>query len=184
MALWVSPLADFFGFSRRYVAGFGMVGLVALAVLLIADLRGRFFLWSLVGGIHAIPLCNFSMIARFVFALSVATELLAILVLIILAAGRHPLQLGAMKRSAGTVETNRLIRRVGTAIAFVSMLLFLHLFLYGMAFHADDVCSTKSSAEIVRHYVALVAATIFYSLGSVFLIGCAMLVLKPSVLAK
>lgn len=184
MALWVSPLNDFFGFSRRYVAGAALLSLVALVVLLISDRSGRFSVWSLVGGSDTTPLCNFSVIARLVFALSAATELLAIVALIILAAGRHRLQLGVMRRSAAATETKRPFPRIGAVIAFVSMLLFLHFFLYGVAFHADDVCYSKSMAEIAHHYLALVAATIFYSLGSVFLIGCAMLALKPSHLAE
>lgn len=184
MALWVSPLDDFFGFSRRYVTGSVVLSLAALAMLVISDRWGRYFLGTLLGGGNTPPFCNFSVVARLVFALSVATELLALVALIVFAAGRYRLRPGAMRRSAAAAEKKRPIHRIAPAIAFVSMLLFLHLFLYGMAFHADDVCSSKSMAEIAHHYLALVAATIFYSLGSVFLIGCAMLALKRRILAK
>jgi hypothetical protein len=162
----------------------GVLSLVALAVLLISDRAESFYLWSLLGGGDGPPLCNFSVIARLVFALSVAMEVLAASALIAIAARRHLRRTGQMLRSDAAGEAKPPAFRIGKAIAFASMLLFLHLFLYGMAFHADDVCSSKSTAEVVHHYVALVAAAMFYSLGSVFLIGCVMLLLKRSLLTK
>lgn len=184
MTVWVSPLRDVFGFSRRYMAVAGVLSLVALAVLLISDRAGSFYLSSLLGGGDAPRLCNFSVIARLVFALFVTMEIVTVSALIILAARRHLRRSGQMLRSDAAGEAKRPGFRIGTGIAFASMLLFLHLFLYGMAFHADDVCSSKSTGEVVHHYVALVAAAMFYSLGAVFVIGCVMLVLKRSLLTK
>jgi hypothetical protein len=184
MTVWVSPLKDIFGFSRRYIAIAGVFSVVALTVLLISDRTGSFYLWSLLVGSDAPPLCNFSLIARLLFVLSVAMEVLALSALIAVAAHRRFRRPGHTLRSNAAEKTQRPVFRVGVVIAFASMLLFLHLFLYGMAFHADDVCSSKSMGEVAQHYVALVAAAMFYSLGSVLLIGCVMLALKRSLLTK
>jgi hypothetical protein len=182
MPVWVSPLRDLFGFNRRYIAVAAVISLAALAVLLISDRAGSFYLWSMLGGEEASRLCNFSVIARLVFAVFVTMEIVAVSALIILAAHRHLLRPGQVLRSDPAGAAKRPAFRAAPAIAFASMLLFLHLFLYGIAFHADDVCSSKGAGEVAHHYVALVAAAMLYSIGSVFVIGCVMLALKRSLL--
>ncbi|NQW51315.1 MAG: hypothetical protein HQ465_08765 [Rhodospirillales bacterium] len=162
----------------------GVMSLAGLTVLLISDLAGSFYLWSLLGGGDTPRLCNFSVIARLIFALSVTMEMLAVSVLIMLAAHRRILRRGQMMRSDPAEAVNLSVFRIGTAIAFGSMLLFLHLGLYAIAFHADDVCSSKNMGEVVHHYVALVAAAMLYAGGSVFSIFFIMLALKRSLLSK
>jgi|GEM_PF-2211425 len=184
MTVWVSPLRDLFGFNRRYIAVAGAISLAALAVLLISDRAGSFYLWSMLGGGDAARLCNFSVIARLVFALFVTMEIVAVSALIILAAHRHLLRPGQVLRSNPVEAVNRTAFRIGAAIAFGAMLLFLHLGLYGIAFHADDVCSSKNMGDVVHHYVALVAVAMLYSMGSVFVISCVMLALRRSLLTE
>ena len=83
--------------------------------------------------------------------------------------------------AAPTLNLPRL--RIGGAIAEVALLLFLHLGLYGIAFHADDVCTVTSVGVWLRHYSALLSFAL-YILGSVILIGLVMVTLKPMLLAR
>lgn len=71
---------------------------------------------------------------------------------------------------------------IGGPLAVTAMFLFLHLGLYGIAFHADDVCTATSVSLWLRHYFALVSFAALYIGGSVILIGFVMVALKPTLL--
>ena len=183
LSLWASPIRDVLGFSWRYAVVGGVIVFAGVAASLISDRAGDYYLWSLLG--RSDPrLCNISIVARLVFALLVAMELLTISGLLVLAAYRHNLDPGQRLRNATSQTTSLPSLGTRTAIALGLMLLFLHLGLYAIAFHADDVCSSKSIGERLHHYIALVGFTMFYSLGSLILIGFVMLALKGSLLTK
>ncbi len=180
---WVSPIRDVFGFSRRYVVVGGVITLVGLAASVISDRAGGYYLSSLLD--HDDPrLCNISIVARLVFALLVAMELLTISGLLVLAIYRHNRDRGRLLQNAPAQTTSLPSLGARTAIALGLMLLFLHLGLYAIAFHADDVCASRSIGEWLHHYAAFVAFAMFYSLGSLILIGFVMLALKRSLLTE
>jgi hypothetical protein len=184
MTLWVSPLQDVFGFGRRYMIVAGVITFLGLAILLISDRAGSFYLWSLVARDDTSRLCNFSVVARLIFALSVGMELLTVWGVIFFAVHRRIFRSGQMVHDASAEAARLSPLRTGAAIAFGAMLLFLHLGLYGIAFGADDVCVSNNPSEIVHHYVALVAFALFYSLGALLVVGSLLLMLKRSLLAQ
>jgi hypothetical protein len=71
---------------------------------------------------------------------------------------------------------------VRSAIALVSMLLFLHLGFYAIAFHADDICTSTSVGEWLRHYAALVSFAMLYGGGSIILFMLVILLLRRRLL--
>ncbi len=183
LPLWVSPIRDILGFSRRYVVVSGVITLAGFAASLMSDRAGDYYLWSLLGWDDP-RLCNISIVARLIFAVLVVMELLTISGLLVLAVCRRNLYQGRRLENATAQTTSLPSLGARTAIALGLLLLLLHLGLCAIAFHADDVCSSKSTREWLHHYVALVGFAMFYSLGSLILIGFVMLALKRSLLTK
>lgn len=181
--LWISPVEDLTGFARRYIGLACVVALLGVMISLLSDWVGSDFLWSLMATKDQLPLCNFSVVARLIFALSVAAELLAISALLVMAFRRRTYR--RLRRSDDTSQRLRHFTAVGAGkgIAAGAGMLFLHLGLYAIAFHADDVCASTHLGSWLRHYMALVAFTLLYSLGAIALIGLVMIALKPALLA-
>ena len=177
-ALWVSPLRDIHGFLRRYCVVAGAIAIVSVATSLIADRIGNDALSSLLPSNGPTHLCNVSIVARLVFVLLAAMELVVIAALLLVAVGRRR----RLPKGAPALNLPKL--GIGGAIAVAALLLFLHLGLYGIAFHADDVCAATSVGGWLRHYGALVSFAALYIGGSVILIGLVMVALKPLLLAN
>lgn len=181
--LWVSPVDDLTGFARRYIGFACVISLLGVMVSLLSDRAGSDYLWSLIATKDQVPLCNFSVVARLIFAQSVAAELLVISALLVMAFRRRTHRL--FRRSADVLLWLRHLTAtgIGKSIAVGAGMLFLHLGLYAMAFHADDVCTSASLASWLHHYAALVAFALLYSFGALSLIGLVMIALKPMLLA-
>jgi hypothetical protein len=177
-ALWISPLRDVHGFLRRYCVAAGGIAVVGVAMSLIADRTGNYALSSLLPSDALAHMCNVSIVARLVFVLLAAMELVTAAALLLVAVNRCR----RLPKGAPALNLPRL--GIGGAIAEAALLLFLHLGLYGIAFHADGVCTVTSVGVWLRHYSALVSFAALYILGSVILIGLVMVALKPMLLAK
>jgi hypothetical protein len=162
--------------SRGFVAS-GVIVVAGLAVSLISDQVGNYYLWSLLARDDDSHLCNVSLVARIVFVLFVAMELTTISSLIVLAFHRD-----GRPRKESIQATTRPSLGMRSVIALGLLLLFLHLGLYAIAFYADDVCSSTSAAEWLHHYAALVSFAVLYCFGAATAIGLVMLVLKRKLL--
>ena len=66
--LWVSPIRDVHGFFRRYIIAGVVVALTSVALSLVADGIGNYYLCSRLQPYCQPPLCNFSIVARAMFA--------------------------------------------------------------------------------------------------------------------
>lgn len=180
MHIWVSPIEDFAGFAKRYLGFACVVAVIGVTMSILFDQIGIDYLWSLVSTGDQLPLCNFSVVARLIFALSAATEILTISALLVMAFRRRTYR---RFHSASPRFPRLTLVGMGVGIAAGAGMLFLHLGLYAIAFHADDVCASTHLGSWLRHYVALVAFTLLYSSGAILLIGLAMIALKPLLLS-
>ena len=167
--LWVSPSRDIHGFFRRYVAACLLIAMLGVAASSIADASGRYYLWSLLKIDDSSPLCNFSIVARFLFLLLVAMEGATLVTILIISFRRHSWN-----------PRKPMITRahLGAGIELSLLLVFLHFGAYAIALHADDVCESVLVAVRLRHYAALIAFAMLFSLGSIILIDLVLKALK------
>jgi hypothetical protein len=177
-ALWVSPLRDIQGFLLRYCLVAGAIAVLSVAASLIADRIGNDALALLLLPDGPAHLCNAPIIARLLFALLAAMELATTAALLLVAADR----LRLLRK--GAPAFNLPVPGIGAAVAVAAMVLFLHLGLYAIAFHADDICAATSIVAWLKHYTALISFAALYIAGSLIVIGAVLLVAKPALLAK
>ena len=177
-ALWVSPLRDILGFLRRYFVVAGTIAIAGAATSLTADRIDNYALFALSSSDGTMLLCNFSLAARLVFVLLVAMELATIAALVLVAANR------GRRLPKGSPALNLPSPRILIAVAVTAGLLFLHLGLYAIAFHAADACAPPTVGAWLRNYAALLSLAALYIVGSMVLVAIVMLALKPMLLAK
>lgn len=180
--IWASPLRDVTGFFKRYAVLASLVVLVGIGGAIAGD---QLDLYSFEGWWHTASargtyfygtVCNFVIAARWILFALLLMEMATIIGLLIAAFRHRPKK--PEGRPLATPET-ALMRTVSKYVAITSGLSFCHLGLYAMAFHYNDACTgERLMFRFPNDYVALMAMSILYVVGSILLIGCCLVGLR------